>query len=170
MNVATDLKIRDVAEADAHRIQAIYAHHVLHGTASYDYEPPSLEETLAKIRRITAHHWPFLVATHKSEIAGYCYATQFRDREGYRFTCENSIYVHPDWLGRGVGKHLLHALMPRAAACGFRTMVAVIGGAEPASIAVHASCGFAEAGRLRGVGFKHGKWLDNVYMQRSLEP
>ena len=170
VDVATDQLIRDVTEADAEGIQAIYAHHVLHGTASYDYEPPSVEETLAKIRRIAAPGWPFLVAVGGGQIAGYSYATQFRDREGYRFTCENSIYVHPKWLGRGIGKQLLQELMPRAAACGFRTMIAVIGGAEPASIGVHASCGFAEAGRLRGVGFKQGKWLDNVYMQRSLVP
>ncbi|GAA3886872.1 GNAT family N-acetyltransferase [Sphingomonas limnosediminicola] len=168
MDVATDQLIRDVTEDDAEAVQKIYAHHVLHGTASYDYEPPSVEDTLAKIRRIMAPGWPFLVAARGDDVAGYCYATQFRDREGYRFTCENSIYVHPNWLGRGVGKQLLKALLPRASACGFRTMIAVIGGAEPASIGVHASCGFEEVGRLRAVGFKHGRWLDNVYMQRSL--
>ena len=170
MDAATDQLIRDVTENDAAAVQAIYAHHVEHGTASYDYEPPLVDETLAKIRRITAAGWPFLLAIRGGQIAGYCYATQFRDREGYRFTCENSIYVHVDWVGRGVGKQLLQTLLPRAASCGFRTMVAVIGGAEPASIGVHASCGFAEVGRLRGVGFKQGRWLDNVYMQRSLEP
>lgn len=169
MDTAVELLIRDATEDDAHAVQSIYAHHVLHGTASYDYEPPSVEETLAKIRRIAAAGWPFLIAELEGRAAGYSYATQFRDREGYRFTCENSIYVHPDFLGRGVGKKLLQELLARASAYGFRTMVAVIGGAEPASIGVHASCGFAEAGRLRAVGYKQGRWLDNVYMQRSLE-
>jgi phosphinothricin acetyltransferase len=169
MDAAANLLIRDVTEDDAPAVQAIYAHHVLHGTASYDFEPPSVQDTLAKIRRITAPGWPFLVAERGGSKAGYSYATQFRDRDGYRFTCENSIYVHPDWLGRGVGKRLLQELLLRASAYGFRTMVAVIGGAEPASIGVHASCGFEEVGRLRAVGFKHGRWLDNVYMQRSLE-
>jgi len=99
---------------------------------------------------------------------GYAYVTQFRDRAAYRFTAEDSIYVHPEWTGRGVGKALLAALLDRSAACGFKTVVAVIGGAEPASIAVHAALGFREAGRLERVGWKKERWLDSVYMQRDL--
>lgn len=169
MTAAVDVLIRDANPADAAAIQAIYAHHVLHGTASYDVDPPSIEYMAEKIRSIAEAGWPFLVAERGGQVAGYAYATQFRDRAAYRFTCENSIYVHPHWLGQGVGKALLLKLIERSADCGFGTMVAVIGGAEPASIALHASCGFQEAGRLRGVGFKKERWLDNVYMQRDLK-
>jgi L-amino acid N-acyltransferase YncA len=160
--------IRDVRENDAKAIAAIYGHHVLHGTASYDLAPPSIEDTHAKIRRIASAAWPFVVEEESGELAGYAYVTQFRDRAAYAWTCETSIYVHPQWLGRGIGKSLLNELCRRAEGCGFRQIVGVIGGAEPASIALHASCGFREVGRLRAVGWKQGRWLDNVYMQREL--
>lgn len=162
------LTIRAVRDGDAAAIAAIYAHHVLHGTASYDTDPPTAAETLAKIRRIMTAGWPFLVAEKDGQPIGYCYATQFRDRAAYACTCENSIYVHPDWLGRGVGKTLLRELLTRSEQFGFRQMVAVIGGAEEASVRLHASCGFSEVGRLRAVGWKFGRWLDSVYMQKSL--
>lgn len=102
------------------------------------------------------------------QLIAYCYATQFRDRAAYAWTCENSIYVDPGWLGRGVGKTLLRELLVQAEQFGFRQMVAVIGGAEEASVRVHASCGFREVGRLHAVGWKFGRWLDTVYMQRTL--
>jgi phosphinothricin acetyltransferase len=162
------LSIRDVREDDAAAVAAIYAHHVLHGTASYDTDPLSAGETLAKIRRIVAPGWPFLVAEKDGQVIGYCYATQFRDRAAYACTCENSIYVHPEWAGRGVGKRLLQELLIRAEQFGFRQMVAVIGGAEEASVRLHASCGFSQAGRLHAVGWKFGRWLDSVYMQIAL--
>ena len=160
--------IRPVHEEDAAAITEIYAHHVLHGTASYDMRPPSADDTLAKIRRIADAGWPFLVAEEDGQIVGYAYATQFRDRAAYAWTCENSIYVHPDWQGRGLGTALLRKLCRSAEEFGFRQMVAVIGGAEPASIALHEACGFQEVGRLRSAGWKHGRWLDNVYMQLAL--
>jgi phosphinothricin acetyltransferase len=169
MDAAGELAIRDVGEADAAAIAAIYGHHVLHGTASYDVEPPSIEETLAKVRRITGAGWPFLAAELDGAVAGYAYATQFRDRDAYRFTCENSVYVHPDLTGRGIGKALLAGLCECARRFGFRQMVAVIGGAEPASMALHSACGFVEVGRLNAVGFKKNRWLDTVYLQRPLE-
>jgi len=162
------VEIRDATPEDAEEIAAIYAHHVLHGTASYELEPPSLEETGAKIARITGRGWPFLVAIDGDRVAGYAYAEQLRDRPAYRFTCENSIYILHDRVGRGIGKRLLTELCSRAEALGFRQMIAVIGGAEPASIALHSSCGFETAGRLRSVGWKKGRWLDTVYMQRAL--
>ena len=160
--------IRDVVEGDAEAIAAIYAHHVLHGTASYDMEPPSETDTLAKIRRISGASWPFLVAEVDGNLAGYAYATQLRDRAGYRYTAEDSIYIHPDLTARGIGKALLGELLRQSAARGFRTMIAVVGGADPASMALHASLGFATVGRLKSVGFKFGRWLDTVYMQRDL--
>ena len=164
------MKIRDVAESDAEAIAAIYGHHVLHGTASYDIDPPPAEFHRDKIRRIATAAWPFLVAEVEGRVAAYAYVTQFRDRPAYRFTAEDSIYVHPDLMGRGMGKALLAALLEQSAAYGFKTVIAVIGGAEPASIAVHAALGFAEVGRLRAVGWKHERWLDSVYMQRDLQP
>jgi len=166
--MGAELAIRDATEADAEAVQAIYAHHVLHGTASYDVDPPSVSTTRDKIRHVRKVGWPFIVAEISGEIAGYAYATQFRDREAYRFTAEDSIYVHPAMMRHGIGKRLLKALLERSAECGFKTIVAVIGGAEPASIAVHAALGFEEVGRLKAVGWKKERWLDNVYMQRTL--
>ena len=102
------------------------------------------------------------------EVVGYAYATQMRPRAAYRFTAEDSIYVHPDRQRRGTGRALLETLVERSAACGFRTMIAVVGGAEPASIALHEGLGFRQVGRLTRVGFKFGRWLDSVYLQRDL--
>ena len=160
--------IRDARESDAAAIAVIYAHHVLHGTATYDVEPPSAEDMIAKIRAVEAAGWPYIVDVEDGEVAGFAYATQIRDRAAYAWTAEDSLYVHPDQRGNGVGTSLLDELCRRAEACGFRQMIGVIGGAEPASIRVHARCGFREVGRAYGVGWKHGRWLDNVYMQRAL--
>ena len=160
--------LRNVVEEDAAAIAAIYAHHVVHGTASYDTEPPTTADTLAKIRRICGANWPFIVAEQDGRVVGYAYATQFRDRAAYAWTCENSIYVHQEWQGQGIGKALLEHLCEMAQQFGFRQMIGVIGGAEEASVRLHASCGFREVGRLRAAGWKHGRWLDNVYMQRAL--
>lgn len=165
-----DALIRNVDESDAKAVHAIYAHHVLHGTASYDIEPPSLGYIREKMRWILGEGWPFLAAEEAGQMVGYTYVTQFRDRAAYRFTCENSIYVHPEWMGRGIGKGLLTHLIARSAEHGFKTMIAVIGGAEPASIAIHAALGFEQVGRLRRVGWKKERWLDSVYMQRDLGP
>ena len=160
--------IRDARESDAAAIAAIYAHHVLHGTATYDLEPPHVEDFATKIRNVEAAGWPYIVDVEDGEVAGFAYATQIRDRPGYAWTAEDSLYVHPDQRGKGVGTSLLEELCVRAQACGFRLMVGVIGGGEPDSIRVHARCGFREVGRAYGVGWKHGRWLDNVYMQRAL--
>lgn len=162
------IEVGDGAPGDAEQIAAIYAHHVLNGTASYELEPPSVSETSAKIERITGRGWPFLVARDASRVIGYAYAEQLRDRPAYRFTCENSIYVRADRIGRGIGRALLTELCRRCEALGFRQMIAVIGGAEPASIALHEHCGFGLVGQLRGVGWKKERWLDTVYMQRAL--
>ena len=162
------MEIRCVDEGDAEAISAIYAHHVRTGTASFDYEAPPSEFHLQKIRRIAAAGWPFLVAEEGAQLLGYAYLTQFRDRDAYRFTAEDSIYVRPDAMGRGVGTALLRTLLERGSEFGFRTVIAVIGGAEPGSVALHAHCGFREVGRLSAVGWKHSRWLDSVYMQVEL--
>ncbi|WP_296615343.1 GNAT family N-acetyltransferase [Sphingomonas sp.] len=165
----TDPSIRPVGPDDAASIAAIYAHHVLHGTATFDIDPPDAASWHDKIASITARGWPFLVAEHDGVIVGYAYATQFRDRPAYAETCENSIYLAPDQLGRGIGSRLLPALVEAARRAGFRQMIAVIGGSEPGSVALHAKCGFVHAGRMIGVGRKFGRILDTIYMQRALD-
>ncbi|WP_257557654.1 GNAT family N-acetyltransferase [Sphingobium sp. CFD-2] len=160
--------VRKATVGDAAAIAAIYAHHVLHGTASYELVPPSVAETVARIERVTVRGWPFFAACDGAEVVGYCYATQFRDRPAYAYACENSIYVAQDRRGGGIGRALLDALLDAAGAFGFRQMVAVIGGGEPASVALHAACGFRQVGRLTGMGWKAGRWLDTVYMQIAL--
>lgn len=161
-------RIRGARADDGDAIAAIYAHHVAHGTASFDTAPRTVAETAAKIAECDRRGWPFLVAELDGQPVGYAYATQFRDRPAYASTCENSIYVAAPHLGRGVGRALLEALVAEAERAGFRQMIAVIGGAEPASIALHARAGFSETGRMRSVGRKFGRWLDTVYMQLSL--
>lgn len=163
------MTVRDARPGDAAAIAAIYAYHVLNGTASYDTEPPSVEHFAAKVRDVQGAGWPFLVAEEPGgPLTGYAYATQFRDRAAYAFTCENSIYVDAGWHGRGIGRKLLLTLIERAEAAGFRQMVAVIGGAEPASVRLHERCGFDAVGRIHSAGWKKSRWLDNVYMQRAL--
>lgn len=167
--------IRDAVAADGEAVAAIYAHHVLNGVASYDVVPPNGAAMQAKIIEIQAAGWPFLIITSDDLVAGYAYATQIRPRPAYAHTAEDSIYIDPRHTGRGLGKQLLVALLTRSSAAGFHEIIAVIGGAEPgsallpASVAFHASLGFRQAGRLTRVGFKFGRWLDNIYMQRSLE-
>ena len=162
--------IRTARTEDSDAIAVIYAHHVLHGTASFEVEPPTAAFWDEKIRAVLSRDWPFLVSEAAGgEVVAYAYATQFRDRPAYAHTCENSIYVRADSLGHGIGRALLDALVTAARDAGFLQMIAVIGGAEPASIAVHRACGFREAGRMTAVGFKFGQWLDTVYMQRALD-
>jgi phosphinothricin acetyltransferase len=160
--------VRPAQPSDAAAVAEIYAHHVAHGTASFDTVARSEADTLAKIIECDDHRWPFLVVEADGAVIGYAYATQFRDRPAYASTCENSIYVSPGHVGRGIGTKLLKALIDAAESSGFRQMIAVIGGAEPASVALHAKAGFIETGRMRSVGWKFNKWLDSLYMQRSL--
>ena len=146
----------------------IYAHHVLHGTATFDTEPPDEAFWHGKIDAVINRRWPSLIAQAGDQLTGFAYATQFRDRAAYAHTCEDSIYVAPDRLGQGIGGTLLVSLVRAAKDAGFEQMIGVIGGGEPASVALHAKCGFVEAGRMRAVGFKFGKRLDTVYMQKDL--
>jgi phosphinothricin acetyltransferase len=163
------MRIDSATLDDAAAIAGIYAHHVLHGTATFETEPPGEAETRARIGKVLDAGWPWLVGRATDiGIVGYAYAAQFRDRPAYRFACEDSIYVAHDRAGQGFGGALLAALIAASRERGFRQMIAVIGGAEPASRALHARHGFVEAGRMRGVGFKHGRWLDTLYMQLAL--
>jgi phosphinothricin acetyltransferase len=163
------MRIEPAIREDAAAIAAIYGYHVLNGTASYETEPPTTGEMAERVAKVLDAGAPWLVARSEAgEMLGYAYASQFRDREAYRFACENSIYIRHDRRGQGIGRALLALLITAAERAGFRQMFAVIGGAEPASIRLHGACGFVETGRMRSIGFKHGRWLDTVYMQRAL--
>ncbi len=155
--------------ADAAEIAAVYAHHVRHGTATFEVEPPDAAEIAARMAKVTSAGMPWLVARDADgELLGYAYATPFHARAAYRDTCENAIYIAHDRLGQGIGSALMAALLAACAAAGLRQMIALIAGTEPASMALHTKAGFVEAGRLASVGRKHGQWLDVVYMQRAL--
>lgn len=163
--------MRAARPADLAAIQSIYAHHVLHGLASFEEEPPSVEEIERRYRDVTARGLPYLVAELAGAIAGYGYCAPYRARSAYRFALEDSVYVHQDMTGRGVGRRLLEDLIRRSEDLGYRQIVAVIGdSANAASIGVHAACGFLRVGTLRSVGFKFGRWVDSVFMQRHLGP
>lgn len=162
------LEIRAAQRLDVSAIQAIYAHHVLNGTSTFDTEPPDTLFWEQKMAALAARGWPFLVAEQGGEVVGYCYATQIRERPAYAPCCEDSIYVRVDRRGSGIGTRLLAALIESSRAAGFEQMIAVIGGGEPSSVALHGKAGFVEVGRLKDVGFKCGRYLDSVYMQRDL--
>ena len=163
------MDIRPAALADIPEIQAIYAHHVLHGTGTFEEVPPPVEEMQDRYEAIVARGWSFLVAVDATGVLGYAHFTQIRDRSAYRYTAEDSIYVREDVRGQGVGKALVQQLLADAEEAGFRQMVAVIGDSDNVgSIGVHASLGFQRTGLLRASGFKFGRWVDTVYMQRAL--
>jgi len=161
--------IRPGTEADVASVQAIYAHHVLTGLASFEMEPPDVDAMRRRRQAVVERGFPYLVAELGGEIVGYAYAGPYRTRPGYRFTCENSIYIRRGWEGRGIGKALLAPLIAGCEAMGLRQMIANIGDSENhASINLHKSLGFEMAGNLRSVGFKFGRWIDTVLMQRAL--
>lgn len=163
-----EVTIRPAREDDAQAIAAIYAWHVAGGTATFDMVAPDADAWAAKIGDFMERGFPFLVAEKAGEVLGYAYAARFRDRAAYAQTCEDSIYIAHDARGLGIGSMLMLALLAAARAAGFEQMIAVIGGGEPASVALHAKCGFSQAGRLRNVGHKFGRVLDTVYMQCDL--
>lgn len=171
MSGPSSIVVRDSAESDIPSIHAIYSHHVLHGLASFEEAPPDLAEIARRRAEIVGRALPHLVATRESAIVGYAYAGPFRPRSAYRYTLEDSIYVSPDAQRLGIGRHLLAELLHRSAAAGYRQVVAVIGdSANHASIGLHAAMGFAQVGCLRSVGFKFGRWVDSVLMERALGP
>lgn len=167
----SELQIRDATEADVPAIRAIYAHHVLHGTASFEETPPDEAEMLSRFHALVGRGYPYRVAVRGGEIAGYAYAGPYRPRPAYRYTVENSVYLHPDMHRQGIGRRLLEDLIAECEARDYRLMLAVIGdSAHDASIGLHQACGFTPVGTIRSVGFKFGRWLDSVLMQRPLGP
>lgn len=167
-----DAVIRPAREDDAQAIAAIYAWHVANGTATFDTVAPDAAAWAARIADFAGRGFPFLVAERaelpECAVIAYAYAARFRDRAAYAHTCEDSIYVSHAARGGGVGSVLLPALIAAARGAGFEQMIAVIGGGEPASVALHGKCGFVHAGRMRNVGRKFGRLLDTVYMQCDL--
>ena len=168
---ADGVVIRPSRETDVIEIAAIYGYHVLHGLASFEEVPPVPDELASRRRDILARGLPYLVAERSGRVLGYCYAGPYRTRSAYRFTVEDSIYIDQTEAGRGLGRALLAALLDRCTELGYRQMIAVIGGSDTwPSIRLHAALGFTQAGVLRAVGFKFGRWVDIVLMQRALGP
>lgn len=169
MTADPSLSLRDAAPADIDAIAAIYGHHVRHGLASFEEDAPTVGEMVRRHGEIVARGLPYLVAERGGVLVGYAYAGPYRARPAYRHTVENSIYIAPDSVGGGIGRALLATLIERTAAAGARQMIAVIGdSANVASIRLHAAMGFREVGTLQEVGFKFGRWVDSVLMQRAL--
>jgi len=161
--------IRTAAAQDLPAIQTIYAHHVLHGLASFEEKAPPLEEMRRRFEAVTGDGLPYLVAEQKGEVLGYGYCTLYRTRSAYRYALEDSIYVKQGQQGKGVGKAVLTELIARCTALNYRQIIAVIGdSANAASIGLHASLGFVRAGNLRSTGYKFGRWVDSVLMQLPL--
>ncbi len=162
--------VRDSEDADLPAIAAIYGHHVLHGFGSFEEVPPGVEELARRRHEIQGKGLPYLVASDQDgTVLGYAYASPYRTRSAYRFTVEDSIYVAPEAARRGIGRLLLQTLIARCTRLGYRQMIAVIGDSGNAgSIGLHQSLGFARAALLPTIGFKRGRWVDCVMMQRAL--
>ncbi len=171
MSTAAEFRftLRDSAPGDVEAVAAIYAHHVRFGLGSFEETPPSVEEIARRRDAILALGLPFLVAVAGGRVVGYAYAGLYRTRSAYRYTLEDSIYVAPEATRRGIGRALLTRLIERCETLGYRQMVAVIGDSgNLASIRLHEATGFARIGVQPAVGFKHGRWVDSVLMQRAL--
>lgn len=162
-------KIRPATPEDLPAITAIYDHAVRTGTATFELDPPDINEMMRRYHALIDGNSPYLVAASGGEIAGYAYAGSYRPRPAYRYTVEDSIYLAPESQQRGIGTKLLRELISQSEARGYRQMIAVIGdSANSGSIALHARAGFEMVGTHSNVGFKFGRWLDSVLMQRGL--
>lgn len=164
-----EIELADASEADMVQVQAIYAEHVIHGCSSFETEPPSLDEMLLRRKNVLGKGLPYLVARRHGVVVGYCYLSPYRPRYAYRFTVEGSVYLAEGQQGKGLGKRLMAEAIDRAERGGWRQMMAIIGNSENiASLRLHQSLGFTVIGQLTGVGFKHGRWLNTILMQRTL--
>jgi L-amino acid N-acyltransferase YncA len=165
----SDAIIRAAGDGDIAAITRIYAHAVKNGTATFEIEPPDEAEMARRQKALLAKNYPYVVAERSGVVAGYAYASHFHTRPAYRWSIQDSIYVDPQFHGQGLGRLLITRLVADAEARGFRQVIAVIGdSANAASIALHAAADFRLIGTLKSVGFKHGRWLDTVVMQRAL--
>ncbi len=165
----TSIPIRPAHPHDLAAITAIYDHAVRYGTASFEIEPPDEREMARRYEALRAGGYPYLVAEIGGDIAGYAYAGPYRERPAYHWCVEDSIYIAPQSQRRGIGRALLDRLIAEAEAGGFRQMIAVVGdSANTGSIELHRRAGFRMVGTFDNVGFKFGRWLDSVLMQRPL--
>jgi L-amino acid N-acyltransferase YncA len=163
------VELRPATPEDLGAVQAIYAPHVLKGLATFEEIPPSREEFIRRHQDVTGKGLPWLVAQYGDGVVGYGYCALYRTRSAYRYSLEDSVYVREDMHGRGIGKAILNELIRRCDGLGYRQLIAVIGdSAHAPSINLHASAGFLRVGTLRSVGFKFGRWVDTVLMQRPL--
>jgi len=164
------ITIRPVHTSDVPAITRIYAHSVEHGTASFELTAPDEAEMGRRMQHLLTGDFPYLAAESAGVLCGYAYAGPYRERPAYRWTLEDSVYIEPQMHRRGVGQALLAALIEAAGALGFRQMIAVIGDStkQAASVGLHEALGFRHVGILQDVGFKHGRWLDTVLMERAL--
>ena len=163
--------VRDATAADIAAITGIYRPAVLHGTATFELEPPDEMEMLQRFKAIAAAGYPYFVGELDGQVVGYAYANAYRTRPAYRFTVEDSIYIAPEAQGKGLGRALLAALIETSTAKGYRLMVAVIGDSRQyGSIALHRNAGFTFCGTIHSVGYKFGRWLDSVIMELPLGP
>jgi L-amino acid N-acyltransferase YncA len=165
----SDVRIRTAAPSDIAAITRIYADAVRSGTATFEVEPPTEAEIARRVHALQANNYPYLVAERSGLIAGYAYAGPYHLRPAYRWTVEDSIYLDPQFQRQGIGGLLMRQLLADVETRGFRQMIALVGDStNAASVALHAAAGFQRIGTLRSVGFKHGRWLDVVMMQRPL--
>ncbi len=165
-----ELTIRDVMQEDIAAITEIYRDAVLHGTASFELDPPDQREMASRMKGVVDTGYPYIVGLSEDGVLlGYAYASAYRARPAYRWSCENSVYIDKSAHGAGVGRKLMQVIIERCTALGFRQMLGIIGGSEHmASIGLHKSLGFEHVGTLPATGFKHGRWLDSVLMQLAL--
>ena len=163
------MQVRPATRDDLPAIHEIYNHAVIHTTASYDYEPRSWEQRMAWFESHEQDRLPVYVAVNGSRVLGWSSLSHFRERAGYRFTVENSVYVAESQRGRGLGSLLLPPLIDSTRALGLHTIIAAIDAQNEASIRLHAKFGFAHVGHFKQVGYKFGRWLDVVYMQYIVE-
>ena len=163
------MRIRAATPDDAGALADIYGHHVLTGFGTFEEEPPSAGEMARRLAALSDLGLPYLVAEEAGRVLGFAYAGPFRPRRAYRFTLEDSVYIAPDAVGKGVGRAVLSAVVEACEALGVRQLVAVIGDSKnAASIGLHAALGFTHQGVGRSFGFKHGRWVDIVWMQKAL--
>jgi phosphinothricin acetyltransferase len=161
--------VRDAGPDDAAALAAIYGHHALHGLGTFEEAPPAVADMGARLAAVRARGLPYLVAEDEVGLAGFAYASPFRLRAAYRYTVEDSVYIAPGRAGQGIGRMLLAEVIARCEALGLRQMIAIVGDSGNAgSIGLHSALGFELKSVMPGLGFKHGRWVDIVWMQRAL--
>jgi L-amino acid N-acyltransferase YncA len=168
---AEQVRVRPASAADLAAVAGILAFYVTNTVATFEEEPPGVPQWRQRLADLAERKLPFLVAEAGGTVAGYAYASPWRPKPAYRHTVEDSVYLAPGQRGRGLGRLLLEALLTGCADAGVRQVIAVIADSgDPASVALHRACGFADSGRLSQVGYKHGRWVDTVLLQRELQP